>query len=152
MLERFSGETEQEFDARQMEEHHAQLIDRVLLFADERTEQQWNQLATFLSPHFKDLSRIFRDVAYEQGSRDAHSVRDTIKEYATFEQYMAAVDSFMVGECGLTHADIDDWTWRDAYESGDAPEEAARDAMINAGYPEDAFDEDGSDYDDAFFS
>jgi len=83
--------------------------------------------------------------------RFAPATHGVIKRHATFEQYMAAVDSFMVGECGLTHRDIDDWTWRDSYDSGESPESAARDAMINAGYPEDAFDEDNG-YDDAFFS
>lgn len=152
MLDRFDGESEQDFALREMEEYHAQLIDRVLLFADSRTEQEWNQVANFLSPHFPDLTRIFCDVAYEQGSRYARSAHDTTRKYTTFEQYMAAVDGFMVGECGLTHMDIDDWMWRSAFDSGTPPEEAARDAMINAGYPEDGFDGDELDDSDAYYS
>lgn len=38
--------------------------------------------------------------------------------YATFEDFMAAVDKALVEKCGLSHLDLIDWEYHDAFEDG----------------------------------
>lgn len=47
----------------------------------------------------------------------------------TFEQWLRRVDGAMSVMVGLTHSDIADWNWYDAYESGETPRVAARQAL-----------------------
>lgn len=42
---------------------------------------------------------------------------------------MKAVDRELRQRCGLTHLDLPDRLWRDAYDDGDSPEAAALDCL-----------------------
>jgi len=55
------------------------------------------------------------------------------RRYATptFEQFMAAVNAVMAREYGITSRDIADWSWYDAFESGETPVDAAMAAVAN---------------------
>lgn len=46
-----------------------------------------------------------------------------------FALWLAIVDGRMARSVGVTHRDIADWTWRDAYDSGMSPSEAAVEAL-----------------------
>jgi hypothetical protein len=53
----------------------------------------------------------------------------------TFAEWMRAVDAALAGLCGLTSACLADQCWRDWYDAGVTPEEAARDALEEEGFP-----------------
>jgi hypothetical protein len=44
---------------------------------------------------------------------------------------MAAVNAVMAREYGITSRDIADWSWYDAFESGETPVDAAMAAVAN---------------------
>jgi hypothetical protein len=46
-----------------------------------------------------------------------------------FALWLKLVDRRMGRAIGLTHRDIGDWTWRDAFDDGVSPREAAFDAL-----------------------
>jgi hypothetical protein len=48
-----------------------------------------------------------------------------------FALYLYLVDRVMCRKIGLGHRDLADYTWRDAYENGTTPREAASDALEN---------------------
>jgi hypothetical protein len=43
----------------------------------------------------------------------------------SFEQWMADVDRCLEQKCGLTHEDLPDWGYYDAYDDGMTPKGAA---------------------------
>jgi len=45
-----------------------------------------------------------------------------------FEKWMAKVDEILVRKCGLDSRDLEDWMYADAFEDGQTPAQAARDA------------------------
>lgn len=51
-----------------------------------------------------------------------------------FHQYMVAVDREIQARTGLGFLDIEDWTYRDAYDDGVDPEDAAIQALENSGW------------------
>ena len=54
----------------------------------------------------------------------------------TFEQWMRKVDQCLIAVCGLTHYDLPDCCWRDWYDDGASPTEAAKDCLDASGYNE----------------
>lgn len=46
-----------------------------------------------------------------------------------FESWMVHVDCYLLKACGLSHKDIDDWAYRDAYDAGKTPKTAASKAL-----------------------
>lgn len=53
-------------------------------------------------------------------------------EDAAFAAWMARVDALVSREvCGLTTADLPDWTWRDSFDAGEAPADAASEFMAD---------------------
>lgn len=52
-------------------------------------------------------------------------------ETMTFERWLAKVDYHITRIVGLTHRDIADWTWYDAWADGVSSLEAAQTALIN---------------------
>lgn len=46
-----------------------------------------------------------------------------------FDQWLRLVDRIMGGLVGLTHSDIADWAWYDAWEGGESPRVAAISAL-----------------------
>lgn len=46
-----------------------------------------------------------------------------------FELWLEAVDLWLMALAGLTSRDIGDWSYRDAYEAGVHPNDAAQDAL-----------------------
>lgn len=46
-------------------------------------------------------------------------------ETHSFDDWLKAVDEYLIQLLGLDSASIEDWLWRDAYESGASAEEAA---------------------------
>jgi hypothetical protein len=46
-----------------------------------------------------------------------------------FALWLALVDNAMARTVGVGHRDIGDWTWRDAFDAGTRPTEAAREAL-----------------------
>jgi Family of unknown function (DUF5419) len=50
----------------------------------------------------------------------------------SFEQWMAEVDEVLVKKVGVSSADLPDWTYRDAFDQGSTPEEAADEAIENS--------------------
>lgn len=57
-----------------------------------------------------------------------------------FRDWMSEVDVVISRVCGLTSNDIADWRWRDAFEDGTEPKEAAMEALAEDGFPMDAVD------------
>ncbi|QFP95570.1 hypothetical protein SEA_GAUGELDP_87 [Mycobacterium phage GaugeLDP] len=49
----------------------------------------------------------------------------------SFARWIGEVDRFLLGHYGVTHRDIADWTWRDAYQDEMGPRAAAREAIAN---------------------
>lgn len=58
-----------------------------------------------------------------------------VNEYAggdeSFGLWLRLVDHVMAKVVGIGHRDIGDWTWFDAYDGGQSPAEAAREALEN---------------------
>ena len=57
-----------------------------------------------------------------------------------FETWLAAVDAECVKLAGLGRDDIPDWCYWDSWESGETPNEAAVQALEEAGWTEDMLD------------
>jgi hypothetical protein len=49
-----------------------------------------------------------------------------------FDTWMRQVDECIGRRCGLSSSDLPDWTYRDAFDDGLSPEEAAAEALDNA--------------------
>ena len=47
----------------------------------------------------------------------------------SFEDWLKAVDEYLINLLGLDSASIEDWLWRDAYEGGSSAEEAAEECL-----------------------
>lgn len=52
----------------------------------------------------------------------------------TFEEWMQAVDRVLVGNCGLSSADMEDFCYRDFYDDAFTPEETANAVMEEMEY------------------
>lgn len=52
----------------------------------------------------------------------------------SFDHYMTTVDREIYARTGLTSSDLEDWSYRDAYDDGTDPEDAAVQALENAGW------------------
>ncbi|ASJ79591.1 hypothetical protein SEA_KALNOKY_88 [Mycobacterium phage Kalnoky] len=50
----------------------------------------------------------------------------------SFEEWMRRVDRVMLAVTGLTHRDIADWNYRDAYDDDVSPRTAALKALANS--------------------
>lgn len=48
---------------------------------------------------------------------------------AGFGEWLAEVDRWMAQEVGVTHRDVEDWSWREAYDAQTHPRDAALDAL-----------------------
>ena len=53
----------------------------------------------------------------------------------TFKMWMDKVDGALDSVCGLSHMDIADQRWHDWFDDGFTPEEAAREALEDEGFP-----------------
>lgn len=53
----------------------------------------------------------------------------------TFKEYMREVDLALVQVCGLTHSDLADYAYYDAYEAELEPREVALDVLSEEGFP-----------------
>lgn len=53
----------------------------------------------------------------------------------TFEIWMKKVDQELEARCGLVSLDLADMPYRDWYEDGYTPSEAAQEALENEGFP-----------------
>ena len=62
-------------------------------------------------------------------ARNADYVRDYANGNPEFGLWLALVDRRMGRAVGVTHRDIADWTWHDAFDDGVSPSEAAREAL-----------------------
>ena len=47
----------------------------------------------------------------------------------TFDDWLAACNTWLEKTVGVGSLEITDWHWRDAFEDGTSPEEAAREAF-----------------------
>lgn len=63
----------------------------------------------------------------------------------TYEQWLKAVDQYLEAEIGLGHQDLPDQLWRDWYEDGLDPMDAATEALDSEGYYDFAFVDDGEE-------
>jgi predicted solute-binding protein len=54
----------------------------------------------------------------------------------TFQEWMAQVDVELSAKVGLTSSDLEDYCWRDAYDAGATPAEAAKDFFEESDDPE----------------
>ena len=61
----------------------------------------------------------------------------------TFEQWMEAVNRVLKSRIGLSSEDLEDWMWRNSYEAGDSPRDAALYALEDMGYEDDEEDDYG---------
>ena len=52
----------------------------------------------------------------------------------TFNQWMDQVDNCVVGKCGLSYLDLPDVCYRDMYDNGYDPNEAANEALEYSGF------------------
>jgi len=59
---------------------------------------------------------------------------DSEQQKARFKKWMDRVDLDLIGECGLTHADIADQPWWDWFDSGLSAKEAANQALESEGF------------------
>ena len=62
----------------------------------------------------------------------------------TFAQWMDAVDRVLESRIGFSSGDLEDWMWRDSFEAGDSPRDAALSFLEDMGYVDDEED----DYDE----
>lgn len=53
----------------------------------------------------------------------------------TFKEFMAEVDKHMEEISGLTHECLGDYMYYDAYESGEEPEDVARQVLAENEFP-----------------
>lgn len=53
----------------------------------------------------------------------------------SFKEWLSAVDRSLLATCGLTHMDLADQTWRDWYDDGVRPDEAAEMCLEDEGFP-----------------
>jgi hypothetical protein len=67
-----------------------------------------------------------------EGERYCPSCTTYSTNRLTFDAWMSAVDDALVRKTGVSSADLPDWTYRDAYEDGLTPQEAADAAVENA--------------------
>lgn len=51
----------------------------------------------------------------------------------SFDEWIGKVDAFLIAEIGLSHMDMEDWLWYDAYESGMKPEDEAKEFLYEQG-------------------
>jgi hypothetical protein len=55
---------------------------------------------------------------------------------AAFKEWMSQVDNEISNLCGgLTSSELEDMNYADMFEAGDCPNDAAREALGNAGFP-----------------
>ena len=47
----------------------------------------------------------------------------------TFTQWLSAVDTELYRRVGLSHDDLEDWLWHDAFEEGCSPKDAVEDFL-----------------------
>ena len=47
-----------------------------------------------------------------------------------FKAWMREVDSYLFATCGVVSSDLPDMTWRDWFDDGYDPDEAAREALV----------------------
>lgn len=67
--------------------------------------------------------------SHETYCPDCLSVRPT---WASFEAWMQAVDDALVRKVGVASSDLPDIAYRDLYDSGSSPQEAADSAIEDA--------------------
>jgi hypothetical protein len=58
----------------------------------------------------------------------------TEREEMTFEEWLAAVDRDLMKLCKLTHRDLADYNYRDAFEDELTPLEAAWEVLVEEGF------------------
>lgn len=75
------------------------------------------------------VSHTFMDCTYPAGCTGC------IPDGMTFAQWMVQVDRVIGAACGLTHLDLADWNYRDAFDSEVTPEEAAESVLEEEGFP-----------------
>lgn len=68
------------------------------------------------------------DLRATGGERWAQRVADVDGD-ERFALWLLLVDQRMQRAVGVTHRDIGDWTWRDAYDGGYSPREAMREGL-----------------------
>lgn len=49
----------------------------------------------------------------------------------TFQQWLEEIDDILAIRIGLSHNDLDDWTYYDAWSDGMSPNEAAQEVLEN---------------------
>lgn len=59
-----------------------------------------------------------------------------MKTEAGFRAWLAKVDAAIARKCGLSHLDLGDWRYRDAYEDGLSPAHVARLVLAEEGFYE----------------
>lgn len=52
----------------------------------------------------------------------------------TFDEWMKRVDAHVSRICGLSYSDLPDIAYRDMYDDGASPKEAAQEALAEAGW------------------
>ncbi len=52
-----------------------------------------------------------------------------------FREWLRQVDTELAKRCGLSHDDLADQPWRDWFNDGFTPAEAAEESLINEGWP-----------------
>lgn len=57
-----------------------------------------------------------------------------------FKEFMRQVDNALVAKCGMTHHDLSDFCYRDAFESGENPSEVADEVLEEEGFYDFAFE------------
>jgi hypothetical protein len=72
----------------------------------------------------EEMLARFRAPEFDQGY-----VEDCAGGDERFALWLRLVDKRMIGSVGVSHRDIADWTWRDAYDGGQSPSSAALDAL-----------------------
>lgn len=78
----------------------------------------------------QDQDKVGRAIAALR-ERSPSYVDDMADGDERFALWLANVDHRMSRMVGLTHRDIGDWGWRDAYEAGESPRDAAREGLRN---------------------
>lgn len=53
----------------------------------------------------------------------------------TYDEWMEEVDNYLRNKCGLVSSDLADGPSRDAFDSGNSPEDYANELLEDNGYP-----------------
>jgi hypothetical protein len=102
-----------------------------------RSPAEWERTARQFFEHVED-DEYWKHVSTSTDSEYLDGTSEsTTKGESTdsgFDEWLRAVDQEVQAMAGVSYRDLPDWTYRDAYDSGATPKEAAEEALEAGGF------------------